>query len=34
VIQEFIEEEALVKQQVEASQAKLKAFEAVLPRSE
>jgi hypothetical protein len=34
VIQEFIEQEALVKQQVEASRAKLEAFEAVLPRSE
>jgi hypothetical protein len=34
VIQEFIEQEALVKQQVEATQAKLKAFEAELPRPE
>jgi hypothetical protein len=34
VIQEFTEQEALVKQQVEAARAKLEAFEAVLPRSE
>jgi hypothetical protein len=32
VIQEFIEQEALAKQQVEAAQAKIKAFEAELPR--
>jgi hypothetical protein len=34
VIQEFIEQEALTKQQVEATQAKLKEFEAELPRVE
>jgi hypothetical protein len=34
VIQEFVEQEALAKQQVEAARAKLKAFEAELPRSE
>jgi hypothetical protein len=34
VIQEFIEQEALEKQKVEEDQAKLKAFEVVLPRSE
>jgi hypothetical protein len=34
VIQEFIEQEALAKQQVEAARAKLEAFEAELPRSE
>jgi hypothetical protein len=34
VIQEFTEKEALEKQQVEEDQAKLKAFEAELPRSE
>jgi paraquat-inducible protein B len=34
VIQEFTKQEALVKQQVEAARAKIKAFEAVLPRSE
>jgi hypothetical protein len=34
VIQEFTEQEALAKQQVEAARAKIKAFEAVLPRSE
>jgi hypothetical protein len=34
VIQEFVEQEALVKQQVEATRAKLESFEAVLPRSE
>jgi hypothetical protein len=33
VIQEFVEEEALAKQQVEAAQAKLEAFETKLPRS-
>jgi hypothetical protein len=32
VIQEFVEQKALAKQQVEAAQAKLEAFEAVLPR--
>jgi hypothetical protein len=34
VIQEFIEQEALEKQQVEVSRAKLKAFEAELPKSQ
>ena len=34
VIQKFIEQEALEKQQVEVARAKLKAFEAELPRSE
>jgi hypothetical protein len=34
VIQEFVEQEALVKQQVEVARAKLEAFEAVLPKSE
>jgi hypothetical protein len=34
VIQEFTEEEALVKHQVEAARAKLKEFEAELPRLE
>jgi DNA anti-recombination protein RmuC len=34
VIQEFTEQEALAKQQVEAARAKLEAFEAVFPRSE
>jgi hypothetical protein len=34
VIQEFTEQEALAKQQVEAARAKLEAFEAALPRSE
>jgi phage shock protein A len=34
VIQEFTEQEALAQQQVEAARAKLKAFEAELPRSE
>jgi hypothetical protein len=34
VIQEFIEQEALAKQQVEAARAKLEAFEAELPRPE
>jgi hypothetical protein len=34
LIQEFTEQEALAKQQVEAAQANLKAFEAALPRSE
>jgi hypothetical protein len=34
VIQEFAEKEALVKKQVEAARAKLKAFEAELPKSE
>jgi hypothetical protein len=34
VIQEFVEQEALAKQQVEAARAKLEAFEAELPRSE
>jgi hypothetical protein len=33
VIQEFIEQEDLEKQQVEASPAKIEAFEAELPRS-
>jgi hypothetical protein len=32
VIQEFTEQEALVKQQVEEAQAKLEGFEATLPR--
>jgi hypothetical protein len=34
ILQEFTEKEALAKQQVEASQAKLEAFEAELPRPE
>jgi hypothetical protein len=34
VIQEFIEQEALVHQQVKVARAKIKAFEAQLPRSE
>jgi phage shock protein A len=34
VIQEFIEQEALAQQQVEAARAKLEDFEAELPRSE
>jgi hypothetical protein len=34
VIQEFAEQEALAKQQVEAARAKLQDFEAELPRSE
>jgi hypothetical protein len=34
VIQEFVEQEVLAKQRVEAARAKLEAFEAVLPRSE
>jgi hypothetical protein len=33
-IQEFTEQEALAKQQVEAARAKLEAFEAMFPRSE
>jgi hypothetical protein len=34
LIQEFTEQEALVKQQVEAARAKLEAFEGAFPRSE
>jgi hypothetical protein len=34
VIQEFVEQKTLVKQQVKVAQAKLEAFEAMLPRSE
>jgi hypothetical protein len=34
VLQEFVEQEALVKKQVEAARAKLEAFEAEFPRSE
>jgi hypothetical protein len=34
VIQEFIEQEAIAQQQVEAARAKLEAFEAELVRSE
>jgi hypothetical protein len=34
VIQEFVEQEALAQQQVEAARAKLEAFEAELPRPE
>jgi hypothetical protein len=34
VIQEFTEQEVVVQQQVEASRAKLEAFEAEIPRSE
>jgi hypothetical protein len=34
VIQEFADQEAQVKQQVEAAQAKLEVFEADLPRAE
>jgi hypothetical protein len=34
VIQKFTEQEALAKQQVEASQAKIEAFEVELPREE
>jgi hypothetical protein len=34
MIQEFTEQEAQAKQQVEAARAKLEAFEAALPRSE
>jgi hypothetical protein len=33
-IQEFVEQEALEKQQVEAARAKLEAFKAEFPRSE
>jgi hypothetical protein len=34
VIREFIEQQALEKQQVKAAQAKIEAFEATLPRHE
>jgi hypothetical protein len=34
MIQEFVEQEAQVKKQVEAARAKLEAFEVALPRSE
>jgi hypothetical protein len=34
VIQEFVEQEALAKKQVEADRAKFEAFEATFPRSE
>jgi hypothetical protein len=34
VIQEFAEKEALARQQVEVSRAKIEAFEAALPKSE
>jgi hypothetical protein len=34
IIQEFIEQEALVQQQVEVAQAKIEAFEVYLPRPE
>jgi hypothetical protein len=34
VIQEFAEQEALAKNQVEVAQAKIEAFEAILPRLE
>jgi hypothetical protein len=34
VIQDFIEQKALAKQQVKAARAKIEAFEAELPRSE
>jgi hypothetical protein len=34
MIQEFTEQEAQVKKQVEAARDKLEAFEAILPRSE
>jgi hypothetical protein len=34
VIQEFVEQEALAKQQVKVARAKIKAFEVELPRSE
>jgi hypothetical protein len=34
VIQDFVEQEALAKQQVEEAQTKLEAFEAVFPRLE
>jgi hypothetical protein len=34
VIQEFSEQEALVKKHVESARAKLEAFEVELPRSE
>jgi hypothetical protein len=34
VIQEFVEQKALVKQYIETSQDKLKAFEETLPISE
>ena len=34
LIQEFVEQEAVAKQQFEADQAKLEAFEAELPREE
>jgi hypothetical protein len=34
LIQEFVEQEDLVKQQVKETRAKLEAFEAALPRSE
>jgi hypothetical protein len=33
-IQDFVEQEALTKQQVEAALAKIEAFEAKFPRSE
>jgi hypothetical protein len=33
VLKDFIEKEALAKQQVEATRAKVEAFEAELPRS-
>jgi hypothetical protein len=33
IIQEFVEKEALVKQQVKAARARIEAFEAELPRS-
>jgi hypothetical protein len=33
VIQEFVEQEALMKQQIKAARAKIEAFEAELPRS-
>jgi hypothetical protein len=33
LIQEFVDKEALVKQKIEATQAKLEAFEATLRRS-
>jgi hypothetical protein len=34
VIQEFVEQEAMAQQQIEAARAKLEAFEAKLPRLE
>jgi hypothetical protein len=34
VIKEFVEKEALAKQQVEAARAKIEAFEEDLPREE